>query len=79
MYTLLAIYIGLNIVGLLICCLGLVGGYVFWGNIFNPKNIYKNIEVNWFGAYLLATIAFICMTPAAIIYWFYKICTIGRR
>ena len=79
MNILLIIYIAINIVGLIMCFVGLTGGYVLWGNIFNPKNIYKNIKVNWFGAYLLATIAFICMTPAAIIYWLCKLCTVGRR
>ena len=79
MDTLLIIYIAVNIVGLIICLVGLEGGYIFWNDIFNPKAIYKNMKVNWFGAYLLAIVAFICMTPAAIIYWFYKLCTVGRR
>ena len=79
MDILLMIYIPVNIIGLLICLIGLVEGYMFWGRLFNPKVIYKNIKVNWFGAYFLATVAFICMTPAAIIYWFYKLCTVGRR
>jgi hypothetical protein len=79
MNILLMIYIAVNIIGLVMCFIGLTGGYVYWGRVFNPKVIYKDIKVNWFGAYLLATIAFICMTPAAIIFWIYKLCTVGRR
>lgn len=81
MDILLMIYIAVNIVGLVICLVGLEleGGYVFWSGIFNPKVIYKGMKVNWFGAYLLATVAFICMTPAAIIFWIYKLCAVGRR
>ena len=77
MNILLTIYIATNIMGFVISLVGLDGG--FWNNMFNPKTIYKSIKVNWFGAYLLATVAFVCMTPAAIIYWFYKLCTVGRR
>ena len=79
MNILLMIYIIANVIGLVICLLGLDAGYTLWSNVFNPKAIYKNIKVNWFGAYWLATIAFICMTPGAIIYWFYALCTVGRR
>jgi hypothetical protein len=79
MDILLMIYLGVNVIGLVICLIGLESGYTFWNGVFNPKAIYKSMKVNWFGAYLLATVAFICMTPAAIIYWFYKLCTVGRR
>ena len=79
MNILLMIYIAVNVIGLVICLIGLEGGYIFWSSVFNPKVIYKSIKVNWFGAYLLAIIAFICMTPAAIIFWIHKLCTIGRR
>lgn len=79
MNILLIIYIAINILGLVLCTASLDEGYDFWSCIFNPKDIYKDIKVNWFGAYLLATVAFICMTPGAIIFWIHKICTVGRR
>lgn len=45
----------------------------------NPIVIYKNLEVNWFGAILL-TIIFNAFFPIiSIPYWIYKICTVGRK
>ena len=44
----------------------------------NPIVIYYRIDVNWFGAWLLALIANICLPIIAIPYWIYKICTVGR-
>ena len=78
MDILLMIYIAVNVIGLLVYFICLVDGCILGDNIFNPKVIYKNMKVNWFGAYFLATVNFICMTPAAIIYWFCKLCTVGR-
>lgn len=45
----------------------------------NPVFIYRNIKVNWFGAAFLALIANIALPIIAIVYWFYKLCTVGRR
>ena len=45
----------------------------------NPKVIYKNIKVNWFGAWLLAVIFNILLPLVAIPYWIYKLCTVGRK
>lgn len=45
----------------------------------NPIIIYKNLEVNWFGAILL-TIIFNAFFPIiSIPYWIYKLCTVGRK
>ena len=45
----------------------------------NPFHIYKYARVNWFGAIVLALIySAICPVGAAI-YWFYKLCTVGRK
>ena len=47
--------------------------------IFNPKYIYKNIDVNWFGCFIL-TLFFNLLCPVfALGYWFYWLCTVGRR
>ena len=45
----------------------------------NPIHVHKYNEVNWFGAIVVATLyGFIC--PIATIgYWFYKLCTVGRK
>lgn len=45
----------------------------------NPKWIYEHIKVNWFGAVFLALIANAIVLPCAVCYWFYKLCTVGRR
>ena len=45
----------------------------------NPCYLYRNYRVNWFGAIMLA-IFYNLLTPAvSICYWFYKLCTIGRK
>lgn len=45
----------------------------------NPCFIYRHAKVNWFGATFLALIANIALPIIAIIYWFYKLCTVGRK
>lgn len=48
-------------------------------NIFNPKGIYNNINVNWFGC-LLLTVLFNLLCPVmTICYWFVQLCTFGRK
>lgn len=77
---LLYVYIALNIAGCLAFFIGCsVGLELEWETLFNPNEIYKNVKVNRFGAYFLAVIALICITPVAFVFWIYKLCTIGRR
>ena len=45
----------------------------------NPIVIYTNIKVNWFGAICITIIVNTIFMPIAIIYWLYKICTVGRK
>ena len=45
----------------------------------NPIVIYNNINVNWFGAWLLAIVSNVALPAIAIPYWIYKICTVGRK
>lgn len=45
----------------------------------NPLVIYKGMHVNWFGAILLAVIANVMSLPFALLYWLYKLCTVGRN
>lgn len=47
--------------------------------IVNPKFVYQHTKVNWFGATFLALINTVLCPIGAMIYWFYKICTIGRK
>lgn len=45
----------------------------------NPIVIYNNVPVNWFGCIVLTILAHIAAGPWVIVYWFYKLCTVGRK
>lgn len=45
----------------------------------NPIVIYNNVSVNWFGCIVLTILAHIAAGPWVIFYWFYKLCTVGRK
>ena len=45
----------------------------------NPLFIYRYAKVNWFGAGFIALVANAAFPIIAIIYWMYKLCTVGRR
>ena len=45
----------------------------------NPKWIYDHTKTNWFGTTLLTILANMAFGPTALCYWFYKLCTVGRK
>lgn len=45
----------------------------------NPKYIYNNIKVNYFGCFWLFLIINLASPILTICYWFYKLCTAGRK
>lgn len=45
----------------------------------NPVYLYHHIEVNWFGALFLGVLYGAMCPIATLIYWFYKLCTVGRK
>ena len=46
----------------------------------NPRVVYKyNKHVNWFGALVLSLLYSVLSPLGTTIYWFYKLCTIGRK
>lgn len=46
----------------------------------NPYWTYRyHKKVNWFGAIMLSLLFTILCPVGAICYWFYKLCTVGRR
>lgn len=53
--------------------------YSFGIEFVNPLVIYKQTRVNWFGAILLALIYGAMCPVATLIYWLYKLCTVGRK
>lgn len=48
-------------------------------NFINPINVYKLNKVNVFGCILLTILGNIMFPYYAIYYWFYKLCTVGRK
>ena len=55
--------------------LDLADGFEF----FNPVHIHHYNKVNWFGAFVVCLIYTALAPAAAFLYWFYKICTVGRK
>lgn len=53
--------------------------YSFGIEFVNPLEIYERTNVNWFGAILLAMIYGVMCPIATLIYWLYKLCTVGRK
>ena len=47
--------------------------------MFNPITMYYNSNLNIFGVTVLTIIDYTIFFPAAILFWFYKLCTFGRR
>ena len=45
----------------------------------NPKTLYANHKVNKFGCVMLTIFYHIVFCVHAIWFWFYKLCTFGRR
>lgn len=45
----------------------------------NPIHIYKYNHVNWFGAIVVALIYNALCPIGSVCYWFYKLCTVGRK
>lgn len=48
-------------------------------NIFDPVAKYNNGKLNMFGVVFVTIISTIAFLPIAIVFWFYKLCTVGRR
>ena len=45
----------------------------------NPLFIYRRVRVNGFGAGFIALVANVAFPIIAIVYWMYKLCTVGRK
>ena len=44
----------------------------------NPNWIYRNYQVNIFGSIFLSVLYSLLCPIGTIIYWIYKLCTVGR-
>ena len=45
----------------------------------NPRYLYRRFRVNWFGLTVLTIVLNALIAPVALCYWFYKLCTVGRK
>ena len=61
--------------------LGLCGTYDKFDDFsyVNPIKIYKSYKVNYFGAAIICIIHNLLCPIGSIGYWFYKLCTFGRK
>lgn len=48
-------------------------------DFFMPTYIYEHCKVNWFGAIILFLFVNLLCPVWSIGFWFYKLCTIGRK
>lgn len=49
-------------------------------SVFNPMRNYKKWKsMNWFGVIFFTLLLNVAMPILAFFYWFYKVCTVGRK
>ena len=46
---------------------------------YNPIQVYKIYKVNWFGCIVLVLVTHVIFIIPAIVFWFYKLGTVGRK
>lgn len=77
--------IAVLIVALWFCSIGPLLGYsIDYGfesleDIFDPVVKYESGEFNLFGAMAITVVLNTIFMPMAVVYWLYKLCTVGRR
>ena len=54
-------------------------GFESLEDMFDPAVRYQSGEFNLFGVIVITVILNTVFAPMAILYWFYKLCTVGRR
>lgn len=67
------------IFGLLIDILWIVDICADGWELCNPYWTHRYYKVNWFGAIMLSLLFTALFPIGAVCYWFYKLCTVGRR
>lgn len=68
-----------NFVGLFILGMSSRIGYMLEVDRLNPIYIYEDHRVNWFGAFVVALIMNAICPVVSVVYWFSKLCTVGRK
>lgn len=81
--TLILIALGHNLLGCIFMLLFCSEFYTYTTEVnfekLNPRYIYSNYRLNWFGTIMLFLFGNLLCPIGSIIYWFYKLCTVGRR
>ena len=63
---------------IILCIIGVLDEFDDFSYV-NPIKIYKTYKVNYFGAAIICIIYNLLCPIASIGYWFYKLCTFGRK
>ena len=79
MYTFLLYSVGTFFTNLFLLSMFFESGELIGLQWVNPVVIYNNVSVNWFGCIVLTILAHIAAGPWVVFYWFYKLCTVGRK
>lgn len=78
----IALIIGGGLSWLIIqCIVGMLINYnwICGLDFLQPDIIYHNTKLNYFGVGVVCLILNLFFLPMALCYWFYKLCTVGRR
>ena len=76
MSELLGYFLVWNLFGVVPVMPFLFEGYL---GLVNPAFVYKHFKLNWFGATVVATLCGLVCPIATALYWFCKLCTVGRE
>lgn len=69
-----------NACGVVFCAIWALNKYTDGFELCNPRYSYVyHKSVNWFGAIMLSLLYTALCPIGALCYWFYKLCTVGRR
>jgi hypothetical protein len=78
--TIMVILFVWNLVGFFITLIWNVLVETDGWELYNPYLSYDyHTSVNWFGAIIISLFYTALFPVGAICYWFYKLCTVGRR
>ena len=74
------VFMGWSLIGLFICIPWICDKRADGWELCNPYYSYRyHTNVNWFGAIMLSLLYTAFCPIGAVCYWFYKLCTVGRR
>lgn len=68
-----------NLFGFIILGNWVLEGPLDFSHILTPTGLYKHYKINYFGCFLLTLLANLLCPLFTIGFWFYKLCTIGRK